>query len=444
MAERDKAKDRPSGHQSSSSGSGAYSFLPAIFGRRPTPAPPSTSRAHATYDGKPHNERSTHRDPLEEMISPKGKLATLPVAAATATRESSPRPFHLDSAIALMKDGTESTAELCEIVKATAVWMANLLVGNEDIFSTQVEATTVKAEDITTLYGLATNFADPKADPALRVAAIRLLAALIATAPPSLQSPLDGSGQNIRTLYSLIICPSAPTDPPSIANAVFVEVGALKALTQDGVYVSQLEGLVGWLVRSLEELQEEWVVWCCQKSDRSQDWGSDAVRRVSRRRESISRNADARADSAVHPHHPRHSRRSSIKHYRTHHIYHFESRVFVFPFRSTPNHSTYARLLVCRCGSACVQLRRQTAADLGRKCVTPRFPSSFHSQFPYPAAQFYDRFRSSGSGGYRPTVRVDWQRFSPRYNIYSRNARPSSRCQAAFSRISRPVFTRST
>ncbi|ORY21856.1 hypothetical protein BCR39DRAFT_552777 [Naematelia encephala] len=265
--------DRPKGHHSSSSASGgALSFLPAIFGRRP--APPTTSLAHANSSSRQSSTSTDRAGSLDEVTSPRAGTLSLPARQ----QETSPRPFHLDLAIDLMQDGTESTAELCEIVKATAVWLANQLI-DSDVFAVD-ERNRVTPEDLTKLYIKAVEFAKPNSDDSLRTSAIRLLAALVATSPPP-RSPIDHTDLalpdniNARTIYQLIVSPSGPPSTAAMVDAVFVEVGALKALTKNGTEVVGLDGLVGWLVRGLKEMTEEWAMWCTRKEE---DWDSTSSR----------------------------------------------------------------------------------------------------------------------------------------------------------------------
>nr|WVH01960.1 tuberin [Naematelia aurantialba] len=258
--------DRPKGHHSSSSASaGALSFLPAIFGRRPVP--PATSLAHASPSSRQSSTSGDRAGHVDELASPRTGSLSLP-----SRQEASPRPFHLDLAIDLMQNGTESTAELCEIVKATAVWLANQLIDN-DVFAAD-EKKQVRPQDLAQLYVKAMDFASPTSDDSLRTAAIRLLAALLATWPPP-PSPIVQSDLplpdtiNARTIYALIIAPSGPPTLSAMIDAVFVEVGALKALTKNGAEAGSFDGIVGWLVKTLSGIKDVWVAWCTEKEEDS-------------------------------------------------------------------------------------------------------------------------------------------------------------------------------
>lgn len=61
-------------------------------------------------------------------------------------------------------------------------------------------------------------------------------------------------------------------------DEVYVEVGALKALTKNGIEVDSTEGIVGWLVSSLAAMQDEYIRWCKQTSD--DDWDDVPRQRV--------------------------------------------------------------------------------------------------------------------------------------------------------------------
>lgn len=275
--DRERSRDRPSGgshgHSASASG-GALSFLPNLFGRRaPTVA---TSRQTSDIIRSGVGDR---RGSVEPPVSPNVRLKPL---AMGEQRVPSPLPdpsFHLQSSMELMdqKDGI-SEAELCEIIKATAVWMANLMLDHE------TGSGEISPKEIRHLYRQAIRHANPRGSKHIRTAAKRLLAALITIAPPGgdsgfitvdLPDPI-----NAGSLYKIITSASssqAASVNPSI-DEIYVEVGALKALTKNGVEVDGTEGIVGWLVKTLEELEKDWIGWCGNKEE--EDW-DDSKRKVS-------------------------------------------------------------------------------------------------------------------------------------------------------------------
>jgi hypothetical protein len=108
------------------------------------------------------------------------------------------------------------------------------------------------------------------------------LAALIAIAAPG-----GGDGLihvelpdsiNIRTLYRVITSAAVPPGPPSMAE-INVEVGALNALTKNGTSVQLTEGIVGWLIRTVEDMSDAWMVWCTKRDEASHDWEEAPTRR---------------------------------------------------------------------------------------------------------------------------------------------------------------------
>lgn len=164
----------------------------------------------------------------------------------------------------------ESTEVLCQMVKATAVYLANLLISNEDIFSdsSKKDGASPTEAQLKTLYGRAYNLASPSSDASLRIAAIRLLAALIATWPPprrQLDTDSDMELITVSTLFRTITTPSS--DNTSSLEQRFVIVGALKALTKNGTEIEGLNGLVGWLVRALGRTTDEFTRYCSSRDD---------------------------------------------------------------------------------------------------------------------------------------------------------------------------------
>lgn len=279
MADKDeRARGRPSGHAHTTSGSGgALSFLPNLFGRRP----PTVATSRQASDSIRSADR---RDSFDSPTSPKSSLKPLPVGD-NGKRALSPSPapaFHLQAAMDLMaqKEGI-SEAELCEIIKATAVWIANLMLDQEGS-----SAGEINAKQITNLYRQSVRLASPSGSKVIRTAAKRLLAALITLAPPGGDSGFVAvdlpDRLNPASIYQVIIS-SASSAAPSISPSVeeiYVEVGALKALTKNGVEVDGTEGIVGWLVRTMQEMMSDWVKWC-EKREEEIEWEDTPKRRVS-------------------------------------------------------------------------------------------------------------------------------------------------------------------
>lgn len=230
-------------------------------------APPSTTRAHATTHG--------NKEP-EELLSPKSSstLALPGMNDVAITRRSpSPLPFDLQSAMEAMQLDDDQGGHLSEIVNSTALHLANLL-NTDDIFANTPKETpsSIRSEDIRTLYIRAVAFANQKTDPNLRTSAVRMLAALIATYPPPHSAVYEKENVlpdtiTVRSLYKIIVSPVTAASASSHIDAVFVQVGALKALCKNGKDVDGLDGIVGWLIRCLEELTEEFASWCVKKDE---------------------------------------------------------------------------------------------------------------------------------------------------------------------------------
>ncbi|WWC60470.1 uncharacterized protein I303_103043 [Kwoniella dejecticola CBS 10117] len=213
----------------------------------------------------------------------------------------SAQAFHLDEAIQLMHPETAmSSPELVELVKATSVYLGSLDDdGKEDPFgiaastSTStilspvppeddqpVEPTThdeISPEDIQTLYSRAISFSDRRSDVLIRIAGIRLLTSLMARCPPpryfSDQSKVQlPDSITVRTMYNLIIAP-ASTDTPSdiTVDLIGAQVTALRVLTKNGSEVEGLTGMIGWSLRMLHEIQDEWSKWCEMKPQGGND-----------------------------------------------------------------------------------------------------------------------------------------------------------------------------
>ena len=275
MSDKER-KDRQGHHPSGShsSGAGALSFLPSIFGRRPAPAPAVTSRISTSTADNPR--KSIDHDSIEGITSPKDKGNLLGIPDVLPPRRSpSPAPFDLEEAMRFMapKSG-ESPEVIVQMVKATAVYLAGLLITNEDMFSEHIENQNPKdgnvptKDQLQTLYLRAYNFASPSSESSLRIAAIRLLAALFATSPPPkspLQADPDMEAITVQSLYRAVTTPSS--DNTTSLEQTFVIVGALKALTKNGAEVEGLSGLVGWLVKALGNCTDDWIKYCSARDD---------------------------------------------------------------------------------------------------------------------------------------------------------------------------------
>lgn len=229
----------------------------------------STTKTHATNQAQ-HQGRA-----VDEILSPKSGSASLalpPVGVHEVFRRTpSPLPFDLHAAIEAMQVDEDQTGHLADTVNSTASYLGNLL-STDDIFSNEAKELpgAVSFDDIRTLYVRAAAFANVKTETALRTASIRLLAALIATYPPSYfakRTELELPDLiNVVSLYKLI---TSPIQAPLAGHveAVFVQVGALKALTKNGSQVSGLDGIVGWLIRALEGMLDEYAAWCTRKDE---------------------------------------------------------------------------------------------------------------------------------------------------------------------------------
>lgn len=276
MADKDR-KDRP-GHQSSgshsTSGTGAFYLLPNIFGRRTAPAPAITSRVSTSSSDRPRS--SVEHDALKTVGPAHDKPSSLGVPDASSIRRSpSPVSFDLEGALEVMSPRSgESTEVLCQMVKATAVYLANLLITNDDIFSdsSKQDVNSPTESQLRILYDRAFNLASPSSESSLRIAAIRLLAALFATRPPprrQLHADPEMELITVFSLYRAIITPSS--DNTTSLEQTFVNVGALKALTKNGTEVEGLNGLVGWLVKALSRTTDDFIKYCSSRDEAGLD-----------------------------------------------------------------------------------------------------------------------------------------------------------------------------
>jgi len=241
MAERERSRDRPSGHQPSSSASGAgpFAFINNLLSSRGTKGKTTTGAAT--------------RGPSEESATRKVPFSAAPVDLETAIR-------------ALVNDEGRPSSELCEILKAITVYVGN----KEDVFAPDTKAAMTPAQ-VQTLYARAAGFAERTSEATLRTAAIRLIAVLLISLPLSQinanQEVMMTDIINTRSLYRVII---SPTSRP-LAEEVAVEVEAVKALTANGTELNGMDGIVGWVVRSIEQIGEEWTAWCRVKDGEELD-----------------------------------------------------------------------------------------------------------------------------------------------------------------------------
>lgn len=260
MADRERSS-RPATEPSSSVH--PLAFLPNLFGRR------TTVKASSADARKASASSSVTRTSIDEVAQP------LPNPPAGSGSSQSAAPFHLDAALALMQPGgTKSTAELVEIVKASSVHLANTLLEHSPNDASPLSEMGLRPGDLRQLYEHAMTFSDPKQDYALRTAAIRLLAVLLSAAPPPDSvlhpNPADlPASLTSRSIYRVITAASGGTPGPAATNQIFVEVAALKVLTREGTMVEGMEGIIGWLLRTLNNMLPDWVQWCAQPDDNS-------------------------------------------------------------------------------------------------------------------------------------------------------------------------------
>ncbi|BEI87046.1 hypothetical protein CcaverHIS002_0703920 [Cutaneotrichosporon cavernicola] len=269
-------KDSPSSSQAPSVH--PLAFLPNLFGRRST--------SHKTKAQQGVTRMSV--DESNPLGSPPAGTVALPsvsAAAASAAGITSPAgtgaSFDLNTALTLLAPGaTKTVAELVEIVKATSVHLANALLDNSTTTTPGLTELGLSAADLRTLYARAMELSDPKQDYNLRTAAIRLLAVLLGGAPPR-DSVLDENPYDLpasvsrRSIYRLITAFSGGTPGKEATNQIYVEVGALKALTREGTTVDGMEGLIGWMLRTLTNLAPYWIQWCSSPADGPETDGKD-------------------------------------------------------------------------------------------------------------------------------------------------------------------------
>lgn len=211
----------------------------------------------------------------------------------------------------------ESTEVLAQMVKATAVYLANLLVTQEDIFAdpSKKDDSHPTESQLKTLYLRAYNLASPSSEGSLRIASIRLLAALFATSPPprrQLDAEPDMELITVTSLYRAITTPSS--DNTASLEQTSVIVGALKALTKNGTEVEGLSGLVGWLVKALGRSTDDWTAYCSSREDGSIDWPDKSKVGTDARLDWLSADSDRFSrlpPSSLQPHPMSHAQSSS-------------------------------------------------------------------------------------------------------------------------------------
>lgn len=282
MSDRERSGQRPDISAVQSAGAGASQssfisgFLPNLFGRRTSGKTPS---GHDVRKASPSSGITRESIDESRMLAspPTGSVALPSLTTATAGSSSTAAPsapFHLQAALALLEPGsTKTTAETAEIVKATSVHLANLLLDHSAGTSLLTLAELgLRPSDIRTLYARAMECSELGTDYQLRTAAIRLLAVLIGLVPPR-QSILDANVADLpvtitpRALYRLITTPSGAKPGEARINQMFVEVSALKALTHGGEQVDGMDGIVGYLLQALKDLGTEWLAWCADRDE---------------------------------------------------------------------------------------------------------------------------------------------------------------------------------
>jgi hypothetical protein len=254
MAERERGKDRVTPGQHSNTSSGVWNTL---FGKR-SAAAPTTSKAHATSESRGRErerEREVYVDTgrrgsiVDEVFSPKsgdeGRRGASPARGV----------FNLEAALELMQNGEEKGQVLGEVMRATAVWLGL----NEE------GKAVIKPEDVRVLYDKAVQHADAM-ETTPRSSALALLSQMIKLYPP-VKSILDANPQTTltrRTVYRTI-----RGSDSSDCSVIYAQVVALRSLTKEGVEMDEFDGIVGWLVRMVRQVNEEWTSWCSKKQDTS-------------------------------------------------------------------------------------------------------------------------------------------------------------------------------
>ncbi|WVR05694.1 hypothetical protein IAU60_002718 [Kwoniella sp. DSM 27419] len=277
---RDKSSGQPSSSHASTplatTASGAASAGARFLSRR------VWGRASAT------TKTSTGEDALMDSTGGPAASGSGSAQRKVSTDDISKPPtptFHLEEAIQLMDPGSStftsvSGPELVEHVKATSVYLANVVSDYGEMpQSTTVpdkpdqaqhdKPSPVSAENVRILYERAMALADPKTEVPLRTAGIRLLTSLVDVCyPPRYLSDTSRSSPHVATIRSIyaILTASSEASGEKKVDLVGAQVMALQALTKGGREVEGLSGVIGRLLRMLDEIKAEWVQWCESKS----------------------------------------------------------------------------------------------------------------------------------------------------------------------------------
>ncbi|RXK34890.1 hypothetical protein M231_07854 [Tremella mesenterica] len=252
-------------------GLSARGFLPMIFGiTRPANA---SSRSSSSSETRKLTDNSAERS-ASTRRSPESSRAT--ILLEQQARPPTPPPFDFDEAVRILQDEEASSDELAENAKAVAVWIANLYIDNEDIFGLTDSSKLiprVEQNKIDALYKVAIHLAGERSSQSttLRTSAIRLLAALIGASPPPpslIDTSPDTPYLTIPAVYQVITLSNSIVD----VDQIFVKIGALKALTKNGADVRYMTGIIGYLVRLLPNLSDEWISWCGKRNEPPVDW----------------------------------------------------------------------------------------------------------------------------------------------------------------------------
>ncbi|WVQ97066.1 hypothetical protein IAU59_004176 [Kwoniella sp. CBS 9459] len=286
------AGGQPSTPSSSSGGAaGAAGGAARFLSRRVWGRASATTKTSTGNEELPEGTGPPSTSATSSGSSTQRKDSADEFAKAQAPTAVPPPTFHLDEAIGLMDPGSStwtsvSGPELVEHVKATSVYLANILEseeGKSDIFSApqshqsekQAKPAQISPDDLKTLYIRAMAFSDRQTDVSLRIAGMRLLASLMSACPPPRylhENVPDGVPEKVtaRSLYSLVVGSSQVSGEKKV-DLVGAQVAALKVLTKNGTEVEGLGGVVGWLMRMLDEISGDWAKWCETKISGSTD-----------------------------------------------------------------------------------------------------------------------------------------------------------------------------
>ncbi|WWD18081.1 hypothetical protein CI109_102529 [Kwoniella shandongensis] len=289
MPDYHRIPDRPGPqHAPSSSGSGLGSSgstsAPRLFSRRAWGlgrASATTKTSTGQEDYTPSSSTLSTPSAHQSLPPPQRQGSTDDVPSGSTTKPPTPI-FHLEEAIHLMDPegstfASVSGPELVEHLKATAIYLDNLVNETEDVFSSPADGqpsedkpdarSEVSPNDINTLYERAMAFVQPQSDLALRIAGLRLLNSLIKVAPP-IRYTLEQTTVplpdhiTIRSLYALIARPTEAASGDLKTEFITMQAATLTSLSRGGTQVEGLVGLVGWLLRTLDEVRPDWVRWC--------------------------------------------------------------------------------------------------------------------------------------------------------------------------------------